>query len=405
MSDFIWIIPSERQSSLGNGGISPNYIIPQGQMNGQEQRLRGSRLWIVLRGGEDRCIAVASIKRVERFHEGYYAGDFLISCDMTTSFRLSSSFEGAKLYTLSDFRDLDLGIHRALRGSADKLRELVLKTVQIKLATPTDASLKRIKFDVLPKNSKGLAKAAISLITQELPLDQIWASGTGEKLGPIANFACRLLALHNYDISQVVAFLKVSDPITLLVEIVFSAGDSKLQGSAQNIDKSVDLDFTEINPQMIYAREFMLSEGYLPDLESALSKTENAEKIHQEMLRDISSYLKSKGVVPYESNSIDLMISHNGIIGIYEIKSCINSNIIAQAAKGAFQIACYLDAMRADYYPLNSALILYKLDDENLENFVHRALAQLGINVLTYDPNRDWPDRVTNLLGQEDKND
>lgn len=398
MSDFVWIVPSERLSSLGNGGISPNYIIPRGQMNGQEGRLRGSRLWIVLRGTEDRCIAVAYIKRVERFREGYYANDFLVSCDATASFRLSSSFEDAKPYALSDFRDQGIGTHEAPEGAVGKLKGFVSKTVQVKLAVPADATLKRVNFDVLPKRGKGLAKAALSQITQALPLDQIWASGTGDKLGPFGNFASRLLSLHGYDASQAASFLKVSDPVFLLAETTGNVAASKPEDLAQAVEKSVDLDFTEIDPETIYAREFVLSEGFLPDLESALSKTEAAEKLHQDMLRDISSHLKEKGLSPYESASVDLMITLNDQTRIFEIKSSTLTNIVAQAAKGAFQMACYVNAMIADYQPLSAALILHKIEDANIEKFVHDALDRLGVKYLTYDPRKKWPERVAGLL-------
>ena len=212
MSNFVWIVPSEKLSSLGSGGISPTYIIPHGQINGHEGHLRGSRLWIVLRGTEDRCIAVVYIKRVERFREGYYANDVLVSCDTTTSFRLSSSYEKAKPYTLSDFKDKSMGTHEAPEGAVGKLKGLISKTVQVQLVVPTDATLKRVKFEVIPKRGKGLAKAALSQITQALPLDQIWASGTGDKLGPFGNFASRLLSLHGYDASQAISFFKANDP-------------------------------------------------------------------------------------------------------------------------------------------------------------------------------------------------
>jgi hypothetical protein len=397
MSDFVWIVPSERQSSLGNGGISPSYIIPHGQMNGQEGRLRGSRLWIILRGAEDRCIAVASIKMVERFREDYYANDFLVSCDTTASFRLSSSFEDAKPYTLSDFRDQAVGTYAAPEGVVGKLKDLVSKTVQVKLSAPTDTTLKRVKFAVLPKRGKGLAKAALSQITQALSLDQVWASGTGDKLGPFSNFASRLLFLHGHDAAQAAPFLKTSDPVSLLTETVANIVALKPENFAQAVEKSVDLDFTEIDPETIYAREFVPSEGFLPDLESALSKTEAAEKLHQDMLRDISSYLKEKGISPYESSSVDLMITLNEQTRIFEIKSSTLTNIVAQAAKGAFQIACYVNAMAADYQPLTAAIILHKIEDANLEKFVHDALDRLSVRHLTYDPSKKWPERVAGL--------
>lgn len=399
MSNFVWIVPSERQSSLGNGGISPSYIIPHGQMNGQEGRLRGGRLWIVLRGAEDRCIATASIKKVERFREGYYANDFLVFCDTAISFRLSSSFEDAKPYALLDFQNLAVGAHSIPDRAVEKLKGFISKTVQIKLAAPVDAALKHVKFDVLPKKGKGLARAALSQITQTLPLDQIWASGTGDKLGPFSNFASRLLTLHGHDTSQATPFLKARDPVTLLAETSTNIAASKSENFSKTIEKSVDLDFTEIDIETIYAREFVPSEGFLPDLESALSKTEAAEKLHQDMLRDISSHMKEKGLSPYESTSVDLMITLNGETRVFEIKSSTPANIVAQAAKGAFQMACYFNAMVADYQPLAASLILHKIEDDNLEKFVHSALERLGIKYLTYDPSKKWPDRVVGLLG------
>jgi hypothetical protein len=68
MSDFVWIIPSEMFSSLGNRGVSPNYLIPQGHMRNQEARLAGNRVWVVLRGADDRCVVMAIIKKVEKFN-------------------------------------------------------------------------------------------------------------------------------------------------------------------------------------------------------------------------------------------------------------------------------------------------------------------------------------------------
>lgn len=398
MSDFVWIVPSERLSSLGSNGISSNYIIPHGQMNAQEGRLCRKRLWIVLRGGEDRCVAVASIKAVERFREGYHESDFLVSCDTTMSFRISTSFEGARSYGLDDFRDHGLGIHEAPEKAVNKLKGAVSRTVQVKLVPPAETALKRANFDALPKGRTGLAKAALSQITQALPLDQVWASGIGDKLGPFSNFASRLLTLHGYDAKEAASFLKANDPVYLCLNPTDEAVISESELSARMIEKCVDLDFTEIDPETIYAREFILSEGFLPDLESALSKTEAAEKLHQDMLRDISSYLKENGVYPYESSSIDLMIALKDQNRIFEIKSSTSANIVAQAAKGAFQVACYVNAMSSDYEPLDAAIILHSIEDTNLENFVHNALARMNVKYLTYDPRKKWPDRVAGLL-------
>jgi len=398
MSDFVWIIPAEKQLSLGEGGVSPNYIIPQGQMHGEERNLRGNRLWIILRGLEDRCIAVINVKKVEKFSEGYYANDFLISCDMAASFRLSSTFEEAKPYSLSDFQSQGPGILQIAEGSMNRLKSLVARTIQVKFTAPTDAILKRVKFDALFIKGEGLAKAALSQIVQAFPLDRIWAIGTGAKLGPFGNFASHLLTLHEYDSSVVTDFLRKVDPVYVLARAVRSPETSVEDTVLPTVTKNIDLDFTEIDPETVYAREFVSSNGMLSDLESALSKTEAAEKLHQAMLRDIASYLKEQGLSPYESASVDLMISLNGRRKIFEIKSSTSLNIIAQAAKGAFQIACYANAMAIDFEPLDTSLIMHKIQDAALEKFVYEALDRLGIKYLLYDPDTGWPNRVNGLL-------
>jgi hypothetical protein len=117
------------------------------------------------------------------------------------------------------------------------------------------------------------------------------------------------------------------------------------------------------------------------------------------MLRDISSYLKAQGYSAYESTSVDLMTVINGETKIFEIKSTTPINIIAQAAKGAFQIACYFNAMVDEYDRLNGYLVLHKTGDVSLEKFVHDALERLEVKYLTYDPAREWPERVVGLLG------
>lgn len=398
MSNFVWIVSSEQENFLGSGGVSSSYIIPYDQMNGHSAHLEGNRIWIVLRRNEDRCIAVASIKMVEKFKEGYYKDDFLISCDTTKSFRLSSSFLKAKPYALNDFSANGLGMHSASVEAVGKMSGYISNTVQVKFSQPVASVLRRVKLEVLPKRGESLAKAIISYLTQALPLDEVWGAGTGDKLGPFSNFASRLLTFHGFSDAQAAIFLKENDPVYLLTKAIAGGLVPNPLDSIKSIKKGVDLDFTRVVPDMIYARKFVPSEQSKSDLEGALAKTEAAEKLHQEMLRDIVSYLSGKGVLPYESLSIDLMISLEDTTCIFEIKSAMAANITAQAAKGAFQIACYFNAMVSDYQPLKAALILHKIEDAKMERFVHDALDRLNVKHLTYDPQKRWPDRVKGLL-------
>jgi len=124
-----------------------------------------------------------------------------------------------------------------------------------------------------------------------------------------------------------------------------------------------------------------------------LAKTENAEVIHQEMLRDICKYLGTRFIELFESTSIDLMIDWNGM-RIYEIKSATLENIIAQCAKCSFQLAYYLEALTEKFRIADFALIVHKIDNDSIQEFCIQTLTRLGIKCLVYDPLHEWPNRL-----------
>jgi hypothetical protein len=160
---------------------------------------------------------------------------------------------------------------------------------------------------------------------------------------------------------------------------------------------SVDVEFTEIDPDKIYARKFISVDSKFRDLEETLNKTEHAEKVHQAMLKDISSYLLTKGVVPYESGSIDLMFRSGSKLNVFEIKSSNAGNLLAQAAKGAFQLACYLNELIKDYGNLEARLVLHETGCREIQSYAIEVLTKLGIQALIYDPAQPWPKRLHGL--------
>jgi len=398
MSEFVWIIPVERLSALGSGGVSPRYVVPSGQMHGQEYQLRERRLWIVLRGLDNRCIATMIVKNVERFSEGYYESDFLISCDTMRSFRLASDFDSAANFKMDGVSDLGFGVHSIPSAMVSSLKQQIVSGIQTKLIAPSEAAINQLRFQSDFISGSGLARAALSTITQSLSLDKVWASGRGVNYGPFSQFAIQLLLRHGHGDSVIADFLLRNDPVYYLINTTSSSAVDRPVILDLSPERSVDLDFTEIDPQTVFAREFVFAAGSTLDIRGALKKTEVAEKVHQDMVRDISAFLKSAGVLPYESSSVDLMFTYGHSTRIFEIKSATQENIVAQAAKGAFQIACYSNAMATEYQPLKASLILNKVEEPLLEQFVHRALDHLGVAHLTYDPEKPWPERVGGLL-------
>lgn len=398
MSDLVWILDGQKGASFGGAGVSGSYILPKNEVDFEPKFLAGRRLWVVLRGQEDRLLLLVKVKKVERIIDGYYSGDYWISPEVMGSFKLVSDYAGAARYATTSTRASKLGVSELSQESSGALALLVKGSIQTKLLPPDKRSLSKVEFQLVPSNGRRLAQSALRAVVSHLTLEQVWANGTGDRLGAFSNYAGALLAekMGTKPSSDIVRDLNAFDPVSVIF--------AEEQPSAERGDfvhnynaPCVDTEFSEIEPGKIYAREFVSADLKLRNLEEALKKTEHAEKIHQAMLKDISEFLIANGVTPYESSSIDLLYRTREILNVFEIKSSNIDNILFQSSKGAFQLACYLNELSKDYDNLNARLVLHVTDSDELQKYAVEALLRLGIEVLFYDPGKSWPNRIHGL--------
>ena len=398
MSDLVWILDVDKGSSFGSSGVSGSYIIPRNEIDFEPKYLAGRKLWVVLRGYEDRLLLLIKIGKVERIIEGYYTGDYWVSSDMTGSIKLVSDFAGAARYATVSTGTSMFGVSELSQETSDALVLLVRRSVQTKLLPPDKRWLSQVVFQLVPSNDRLLAKSALRAIVSHLTLEQVWMNGSGDRLGAFSNYACALLMekIGVKPSSSIVDDLKAFDPLS----VIFAEKNSGAERGAR--DRScnapcVDTEFSEIEPGKIYAREFVSVDSNLRNLEESLNKTEHAEKIHQAMLKDISEFLLMNGVTPYESSSIDLLYRSKEKLNVFEIKSSNTDNILSQSSKGAFQLACYLNELSKDYDNLNARLVLHVIESPELQKYAVEALLRLGIEALFYDPGKSWPKRIHGL--------
>ena len=104
MSDLVWVVGVDKGPSFGSSGVSGSYIVSRNEVDFAPESLAGRRLWVVLRGYEDRLLLLVKIKKVERIIDGYYSGDYWISPEMTGSLKLVSDFAGATKYATTTTR-------------------------------------------------------------------------------------------------------------------------------------------------------------------------------------------------------------------------------------------------------------------------------------------------------------
>jgi hypothetical protein len=389
MTDFAWIVPEPQFPRDDIRGVSSQYILPHHQANGLQGELAGSRLWLVLKSDRAIPLGLLNIDRVEEFCEDYYAGDYLLHADTTSSFRINSLALPLIRTGPSFLNELSAGIHRLSVVHVGALKEYVSDSVQTRLISPSKSLFSTIDFELAPSSSHSLARFCISCITENFSLSQTWTSQRQGNRHPFSDFAAALLTAKGHDPEPLLLLLASFDPLRQLFTV-------------ESLEKSNkdDLPFTfqELDPAKIVARKFIKSDKGVSEGENFLAKTEAAEATHQAILKDLATFLIANGLRPHESNSIDLFVFKGPKAKVLEIKSANNDNLISQASKGAFQLALYTSALRSDYSEVDCLLVLQKITDERLQSRIEDALEFLGIRVSIYDSNKSWPERCPGIL-------
>jgi hypothetical protein len=398
MREFLWILNQSLNDSFGSAGVSTTYILTDKIGDIAPEEIAGSRVWIILRGLEDRVFQCVTVKKVERILDGFYKDKLLLTADLLKSFRLSRGYVDADNYVLDCLGKFPLGFLDSDKSVCISLRTLIKRNKVVRLTPPP-----KVNFDSLdvplPKSPALLAEEAVRSIVANFTLNRLWSNASGQRLGPFSNFAAGLIGTKLVMApvsSHIMDALSSLDPVEMLA-------DRRLEGmSDSHVPRpltvpKIDLGFTAIDPMSIHARSYVASDKII-DWDIILEKTEEAERTHQAMLKDISIFLLSCGIVPFESGSIDLMFQRGAETFIFEIKSSTPNNFLSQCSKGAFQLAWYSNAMLLEFPNLYPRLIIHTINNPTLETEAIAALLRLNIQALTYDPAVPWPSKVGGLL-------
>ncbi len=360
--------------------------------------LVGNRIWIILRGIDDRVFLSISIKKVEKIIEGYYEGDYLVSVDLLKSFRLVSQYSDANKFSTTRTTSHSLGISIISEDVVNDWLMVIVQNVNIKLTNPDTKLITKLDSTILPKHGQSLAESAVRIVVSNVNLDDVWAGSPRRKEEAFSNFAEEIIrtSVSPESANEVSNFLVNIDPIGSLSK--YNTNQDNIHENMTGKLPQIDTGFSELEPEKIFAREYLLSDDTFTDRESALRKTEHAEKKHQTMLKEIAEFLLSKKIIPYESSSIDLMYKIDKQLIICEIKSATSDNILTQSSNGAFQLACYIEEVIKYYDDPIPQLILERIGDEEIESYVEKILGNMNIPVLYYDPKKSWPHKIAELL-------
>jgi hypothetical protein len=402
MKKFLWVIESSLARYVrGNAGVPASYVMPKTLAPREPENLAGARLWMALRAPKgDSLLGVLHINLVERFEDGMNAGDLCLTVDPLKSY-LCARDPGSSIQAFGTpfTNSYAIGVHEADENVLALLDETVKRNVTVKLQKPYDKLLKKIAYVPLKGDPTSIARSLIAASTSALCLDEIWSSGGKTRMPPFANFSYqRLVEIDSEKATpKMAALLSEIDPTISNLE---QSVPKEKKAARRNSLPLIDVDLTPINPDKIFARRFIARDPAVIDYADALEKTENAEKRHQDMLREIVLKLCDMKLQPMQSTSIDLFLQFPENCAMFELKTANIENLMSQCAKGLFQLGCYEDALKQEGYKNNyPALIVEASGLPELDGYVSRILDSFNISVFRYYPEKPWPNKVAGDKG------
>ena len=401
MSDFIWVLPRDQATSLGEVGVASSYILPRAHVGMNPAELVGKFIWVVLRGESDRLALVIKAHEVAKILDGYHRDDFILKPNLQNSLRIGAAFNTLASFTTNVAAPAKEGIAAISSSDAERLHALLKKNATRRLTVPSSKSLSIFVVENLPKNHDLLARMVTQVAVSSCNFNDIWCDGRHKKYrsAPYASMAKAWIETQfpNINLVDLDDVLVISDPYASILNRKFENDEATRNSPTSGKAPRFDAIFRALDPDKVFAREFTAVDLVKLNPLASIKKTEAAERRHQEILQDISRHLLEKGIQPFESESVDLAFTRGGNLMVFEIKTTNLENAISQAAKGGFQLAYYKNALNTLYESVVTSLLLEDTGSPELNRFIFQTMKTLGISTCFYNEHLSWPYRVTDF--------
>lgn len=380
MNNFIWLLRENPFS--GARPFSCECVVPPESKPDDPALLAGSDLWIgVRRNGQSGLAARLRVAEVSEYEEGMHARHLLVSGDAPRSLWISAEANGFPAPRLSSMpADVVTGMSGEI---ADDLRGLLGEGARVSPIRHSSSILRRIPTPMGALKAARRVSAQLALTRKSVPYEDIhrW-NGHRPELSPHASVALSKIAE---------AFPEILDAAAgVLVSL-----EAEKRAEAEWFDR-VDDDFRDIDPEKIFSRKFIVRDADMSGF--SMEKTENAEKRHQRILREVASCLCRLGLRPMESRSIDLAVETDAGFFVAEIKSATRGNFLSQGSGGIFQAVSYAVAMRNAGRERVAEMLI--IEGNGADGDIRRLFQvgeRCGVRIFLYKEDREWPGRVEGL--------
>lgn len=396
--DYIWTFNEAELSSGLDGAFSLEYHILGSKLKVAPEVLIDSRIWLVVRSGNKSFLyAFLSPSLIEIYQEGKYKDDVLLRSEPFFSVRLLPRLESRDPWHLP-FEDSDEEIRNCTEAERSVFLEMLVKNQRVGFVPPSRAILESVPRTVFVDLEHAVPDQLMSTLRAVSFGDASRSRSLPNSISALGGIALTILKTTHPHLNEAI----VIDLIASLDPLAKTTENSPLKSPAEALKglaalpPMVDTFLVEVDPDKIAPRTF-IARASNSSLEW-LDKTNDAERAHEQILKDLALHLKSIGFKIYNTRSFDLFAEKANARFLWEIKSANSLNSVSQGEKGIVQLLRYSIALAAAK-PKDTRFILLLQDSGH--RAVHEYLSKMGdrtgVELWLYDDSQPWPQRVFGL--------
>lgn len=392
--NYIWIFSSDELRSGLAGPFSLEYHISRLKLSVEVASLLDSKIWLLVKSKGDLYLyGFITPHCIEQYEEGAYEGDFLLHASPFSSIRLLPRLESSDTWVIPNVSSQKEGIRTCSNEELLIFAGLIDQNNRVSFGPPSKTLLSSVPKTVYIDRERAVLDQ-MALVLRALAFGDVTRSRAfPHSVSAMGGLALHLLGQGEFPLNdeESVSLVTSLDPLSPGGEAV------KIQ---RKVDKSsvafsliVDTFLEKINPEQIFPRTFVAkSKNYSLHW---LEKTNQAEKNHEEILKDLVLFLNGEGFETFKSRSFDLYSKKNGIEIVWEVKSANAMNSMEQGERGIVQLLRYATALSEHgNNDVRFHLLLQSSSKQGSYHYLSRMAKKAGVELFIYDKNRKWPDRV-----------
>ncbi len=395
--DYIWTFNTAALAAGLNGTFSLEYHVPSSKMKVAPNALVGSRIWLVVRiGNESFLYALLSPSTIELYQAGKYKDDFLIRCEPFSSVRFLPQQEDRDPWRLP-FEGIE-AIRECSNTEKSIFLALVNKNNRVGFAPPSRAILESIPRTAFNDFEHAVPNQLISTLRTVSIGDVSRSRSLPDSISALGGIALTILKLTHPHLNEadMVNLLAMLDPLAKADAGVSIKSSEDILRVLSSLPPVVDTFLEEIDPEKICPRTFIAKTSNSST--EWLDKTNDAEQAHEQILKDLVLYLKSKEFKVYKTRSFDLLAEKGDIRFLCEIKSSNGFNTVSQGEKGIIQLLRYSMAFADDKsVGIRFFLILQDSGQPAIHRYLSKIAGRAGAELWLYDDKNSWPTRICNI--------